>query len=506
MITLTKLPEPRLRFGYNQAMEDPRDGLTLFSPLDEGTVHGIRAGVIGTHDGIRRYKEWVESIQRPIFDLDAYGKPLLHRPFFPGFETVFNIPWRPAPVLEIVLPQGELEKHLFIGDRYKRVYETVSVYTDRILEAIRREEAPVDIWFVIVPEEVWKKCRPESTVEVGLRIKTDDSISLKHAQKLQIQPSMFEEENVAARPYHYEVQFHNQLKARLLETKVLTQIIRETTIAPHEFLNQFDRPIRQVDDPSAIAWNLCTAVFYKAGGRPWRVSDVRDGVCYLGLAFKQDNLSTDERSACCAAQMFLNSGDGIVFKGAVGPWYRPGRGDYHLTHDAAKELMGLAIDSYKAHIGHSPREVFVHGKVRFQQEEWDGFKAAVDAHTQLVGIRIRDDNLLKVFTRGKHPLLRGLAYIQDEFTSYLWTRGYIPRLQTYPGWGVPKPLLVEICRGQTDIKRVLTDILALTKLNYNACVFADGVPVTLKFADAVGEILTAGPIKDIPPLPFRHYI
>jgi hypothetical protein len=46
----------------------------------------------------------------------------------------------------------------------------------------------------------------------------------------------------------------------------------------------------------------------------------------------------------------------------------------------------------------------------------------------------------------------------------------------------------------------------LTKLNYNTCIFGDGVPVTLKFADAVGEILTAGPIKGDIPLPFRHYI
>ena len=48
----------------------------------------------------------------------------------------------------------------------------------------------------------------------------------------------------------------------------------------------------------------------------------------------------------------------------------------------------------------------------------------------------------------------------------------------------------------------LKDILALTKLNYNTCIFGDGMPITLKFADAVGEILTAGPIKDVPPLPF----
>ena len=34
-----------------------------------------------------------------------------------------------------------------------------------------------------------------------------------------------------------------------------------------------------------------------------------------------------------------------------------------------------------------------------------------------------------------------------------------------------------------------------------------GVPVTLRFADAVGEILTAAPRKnELPPLPFRYYI
>ena len=47
---------------------------------------------------------------------------------------------------------------------------------------------------------------------------------------------------------------------------------------------------------------------------------------------------------------------------------------------------------------------------------------------------------------------------------------------------------------------VLRDVLALTKLNYNACIYGDGIPVTLRFADAVGDVLTAGPLDDIPPL------
>jgi hypothetical protein len=67
-----------------------------------------------------------------------------------------------------------------------------------------------------------------------------------------------------------------------------------------------------------------------------------------------------------------------------------------------------------------------------------------------------------------------------------------------PGREVPNPLVIDICRGVADINVVVRDILALTKLNYNACIFGDGMPITLKFADAVGEILTAGPINDVP--------
>jgi hypothetical protein len=503
---LIQLPEPALHFGHNQHLEDARDGLTLFGPLDKGKVYGIRAGVIGTKDGIRHYKNWVKRIQQPIIDLDKHGNPLTHRPFFPGFETAFGIPWDSAPILEITIPDDELEKYIYLDDKYQRVYKTVGVYSERILNAIRQEEEKADIWFVIIPENLWKNCRPKSLINAARRVIAEDKMSPRRAKKLQSAPSMFEEENLAAVPYLYEVHFHNQLKARLLDDRVLTQIVRETTLAPDEFLDQYNRPLRQVDEPSAVAWNLSTAVFYKSGARPWKISGIREGVWFFGLVFKHDESNPDPRSACCAAQMFLDSGDGVVFKGTVGPWYTPEIGNFHLTRSAAKELVGMAVEAYKSRFDSAPKELFLHGRVRFDDEEWNGFRDAVGSETNLVGVRIHDESNLKLYRKARHPILRGLAYIRDERTAWLWTKGFVPRLQTYPGRGVPKPLLIDVCRGQSEIRTVLRDIMALTKLNYNTCVFADGDPVTLKFADAVGEILTASPIKELPPLPFKHYI
>ena len=50
--------------------------------------------------------------------------------------------------------------------------------------------------------------------------------------------------------------------------------------------------------------------------------------------------------------------------------------------------------------------------------------------------------------------------------------------------------------------------MALTKLNYNSADYSATLPVTLGFADAVGEILMAAPEDGlpVPPLPFRYYI
>jgi hypothetical protein len=504
MTKLIRVSEPALLFGHSQATEDPRDGLTLFGPLDEGKPFGVRAGVIGTKAGIAYFKRWLRIIQGLIL-----GKPARSRPFYPGFEVAFRIPWHGDPALEIEVPELEINQSVFLGDKYLRAFNTVSIYANRIIDTLNKEETSVDIWFVVVPDDIWRYCRPKSSVGPAERIVSGSSMSPSYAQSLEQNPSLFAEENQSSVPYYYEVNFHNQLKARLLEHRIATQVIRESTIAHREVKNKSGRPLRRLENlESQIAWGISTATFYKLSGRPWKLSDIRDGVCYIGLVFKQDQRHPDPRSACCAAQMFLDSGDGMVFKGDVGPWYNPEKGDFHLKDRAAKELIGIAIETYKQNNdGKTPKELFIHGRVRFNDEEWRGFQDAVNStSTNLVGIRIRPDSDLKLYKKTDHPVLRGLAYIRDSRTSYLWTKGYTPRLQTYPGREVPNPLLIDLCRGDIDIEVVLRDIMALTKLNYNSCQFSDGVPVTLKFANAVGEILTAGPLGKVPPLPFRYYI
>ncbi|NIV95378.1 hypothetical protein GWN42_21940, partial [candidate division KSB1 bacterium] len=239
MFKLIQLQEPTVLFGHDQAVEDPRDGLTLFGPLDEvSKPHGIRYAAIGTEEGIRYFQEWVKKIQGPI----SNSPPDIARPPFPGFEAVFGIPFLPEPSLRIEIEKQEINRAVHIDDRHQRVYKTVEIFSDRILQATREEDEHIDIWFVVIPDKVYELCRPQSYVQPTLRIKAKKRMSSKYGKRLRKEPSLFHEENVAAAPYQYEVNFHNQLKARLLSQKIPIQIIKESTVAHHKFTDKSGKP------------------------------------------------------------------------------------------------------------------------------------------------------------------------------------------------------------------------------------------------------------------------
>ena len=316
-------------------------------------------------------------------------------------------------------------------------------------------------------------------------------------------PDMAEEAQV----YLFARNFHHQLKAQLLHKKVVLQVIRKTTLDPTIELDRFGNPARSLQERARVAWNFSTTVYFKgARAQPWQLADVRPDVCYAGLVFKRDMSPAANGEACCAAQMFLNSGNGVVFRGALGPWYSEEKREYHCIGTLPR--IGQGRTQTKDH-GKPPAELFIHGRQRFSDEEWRGFESVVNPLlTRLVGVRIRSSQELRLFRPNADvPVLRGTAVSVTGREGYLWTNGCVPRLRTYPGFETPKPVAINVDYGTADLLTVMTDVLALTKVNYNACDFSSGLPVTLKVADRVGEILTASPRGlQAPPLPFRFYI
>ena len=306
----------------------------------------------------------------------------------------------------------------------------------------------------------------------------------------------------------FEINFHNQLKAKLLDEKIITQIILESTIAYDQTWENENKIEYERRFDSAKAWNIATTLYYKVGGIPWKLGEVRKNVCYLGLVYKKMEFDESKSNACCAAQMFLDSGDGMVFRGNIGPWYNPATKEFHISKNDACGLLSQSLETFreKSDKKEYPEQIFIHAKTYFDDEEWDGFCEAAEGKSKIVGVRIRDDGGFKLFREFSYCIPRGSMLVINDNTAYLWTKGFIPRLKTQIGLETPNPVSVEITRGSEKIQTVCKDILALTKLNYNACIYGDGSPVTLKFANSIGEILTAGKNIETDVLPFKHYL
>ena len=493
------LNEPELEFGYAQRMVDPRDGLALFGPYDTdlssqpGKLPHI---VIGTEKGIIDFKKWADIMNQPAIFAPKGNQRLW--PPFPGFEAAFCTQWSSEPVRTYPIDQDQLIKTSRYSDRYKRVSGVVDYYLDQ-LKKIDILDENIDLAICVVPDEIWQNCRPESNVSnpIGERINANTIKSRKAGQL-----EFFDEFN--QEQYNFSTDFRRQLKARAMQYGIPLQILRESTLRLTD-MNIFGE--RSLTPLSDRMWNIGTTLYYKCGGKPWRLITAREGVCYIGIAFRRTDKSKDGKTACCAAQMFLDSGDGIVFLGEYGPWYSLETKQCHLSESAAYSLLTGVLDTYNRLEGKQLKEIFLHSRSEISKSEFRGYQEACPKDATLVGVRVRPDRFgPRLFRTGMMPVLRGTFWRLDNRSGFLWGSGFKPRIATYDGWETPVPLRIDIQHGDAPIERVAQDIFGLTKLNYNACHLGESQPVTVGFSNAVGEILISNPTVSVRRPQFKFYI
>jgi hypothetical protein len=420
------LDEPSLEFRYGQRMQDPRDGLTLFGPCDaDESSHpkSLAYGVVGPPDGIALVNRWSAAMNQAWTQAPKDRVRLW--PPFPGFEAAFSTTWHPEPAW-----MQNIDRELLLDasrrrDSSERAYAVVNLYLDAFKASEKLDER-LAVMICVIPDEVYQNCRPESYVTnaTGEKVSAEQRAS-RRAGQLEMFTSFDREQ------YELSVDFRRQLKARSMRYRVPLQIVRESTL---KVSDDFALGERGLTPLSNRMWNLATALYYKGGGKPWRLATARDGVCYVGIAFRRAEGKHGHKTACCAAQMFLNSGDGIVFLGQYGPWYSPVERQFHLSPTAATSLLKGVLDTYAELHGKPLTEVFLHSRSDISREEYDGYREACPNGTRVVGVRVRTSRFgPRLYRFGKMPVLRGTLWEMSPRTGYLFASGFKPRLGTYDG-------------------------------------------------------------------------
>lgn len=464
-MNLTLIREPDLEFADNGRHLDPRFGVLRYGPLDAGAANEPRSldvSIIGTNETIEKLRDWLEKCRNPLRGKESRLHNLY--PDFPGFaaDTTF-------------------QAELVFDDRFDRVLNI------REVRAVMRDSANTtrrNVCDVVVNElSVLMETHRPNVVLIALPLEILERVE-------PAAPGSAKDMPTRGKPVH-PVDFHDLLKARAMRFRTPIQLVNPATYDATVKRAQKGRSTqtRQLQDETTRAWNLHIGLYYKGGGYPWRLPRSEDdyATCFLGVSFFR---TVDGESLWTSvAQVFNQRGVGMIVRG--GPAFQSKHDrQTHLTGPDAQHLVENAMNRYRKEHGHMPARLVVHKSSRYTLEELAGFRAGIDKlgipSSDLLSLR---PSHTKLFRMGNYPPQRGTLWTLERERHILYTRGSVPFYETYPGMYVPRPLEFRVHDPESTPVALASEMLALTKLNWNNTQFDQRDPITLRAAKEVSKIL-----------------
>jgi hypothetical protein len=524
------LPEPHLEFGDDFISDDPKMGITVggfFSHSNSTHRSEIHFAIIGTNNNtadaltwVKNFHDYIEASDEEVIikstteikdgeviddedvsledaddlgflDLDSSDDENLEdsfliknkrlNPDFIGFnkESKFACEFVNDEANNIAIKETKIKEIIENKDikAFDRAVRVGDLYIEAYKKLIETSISKPNICLIIVPSKIFKLF---SSIPMG--------------------PGKF-------------FNFRRYLKANLicLQGAIPVQIILEDTILGKK---------KSLQDLSLQGWNFCVANYYKNNCSPWTLSLKDRHTCFIGISFHKVLNGADHLMRSSIAQAFNYEGKGIIFVGKQFKWDKhvTNTPAPHLTYEYAKDLIKEIIREYKIYNDDiAPNRVVIHktsdfwnSSIHQDYSEVEGLKDGIkdvlgeNATIDLVTIKSAGIKLLR--QAGDYPVIRGTLLHVDQATGVLYTTGYIPYYETFPSVHIPRPLEVSIYEGETTLKKVCEEILALTKLNFNNCNYYDSMPITVRFAQKVGEIIQYMDEKSTPPNKYFFYM
>jgi hypothetical protein len=378
---------------------------------------------------------------------------------------------------------------LKVADVNKRIADAADLIND-YASKIMMEDTPPSVLVYALPEEIEEYCGISKRTRGAKRPKKSEEE--KRKQKLAAEGQTFltewgfvieDDTEDSLRSYDLWA----ALKGRAMDLGTPIQILQESTC--RAVLN-YSEVSSDIEPPSSYAWNLSTALYYKASGRPWRLAKLTRGTCYVGVSFYKSRHELDEQLRTAMAQVFTHSGEGFVLRGGEARIQERTR-EAHLKKDQAFHLISEVIERFTKRTEAPPSRIVIHKSSFFSEDEIQGFSEAV-GNTPVDYVAIRQWSRFRFLRSGKYPVLRGTLVSLTPNDHLIFTHGYSPRLRSYPGHRVPSPLFVQH-QGDTEMEIISKEILGLTKLDWNTTSFNKKMPITLAFSRKVGLVLAEFP-------------
>ena len=443
-----------------------------FGPVDADPLQPrqIKLGIIGSGQTTNGLRGWLTRCEGGLPKKNSRQPNLF--PEFPGSGTSgpFKCHFDVEDTNVVAIPHSAISRVVGESNDDTAMRAALDLFTGEI-ESLSQRDNPPHVILCALPVEIIERVKNNRALGDA-----EDEEEERH-----------DYEDVRVRD------FRGALKARAMALRAPIQIIWPTTydnsaVIKRKFAELSDRTVQ---DEATRAWNIFCALYYKGGGRPWRL--VRDpkalATAFMGVSFYKSLDGTALLTS--SAQLFDERGDGLVLRGGRAIEDKVDRHPY-LSGDDAHALLAESLAAYRHEHHHFPARLVLHKSSRFHDEERGGFEQALGEcgvdHADLIWLPRYCP--IKLFRNGLYPPLRGTSIILDDDQAILYTRGSVDFFRTYPGQSVPRPLWLRIARRDSpSIDQLLSESLTLTKMNWNNTQFDGALPITMKAARQVGDIL-----------------
>jgi hypothetical protein len=460
------IEEPQLAFHQGKLHVDIRAGLSTFGAFDKGSTGvpvPIRIGVIGTTATVDGVRDWLENCKNGVTSEEQKLKAL--RPSFPGMtQQVFGTSLELSDAATRTITRHELLAALSKSDPLPHIVEA---FMDHARDLAGK--SGLHVLVVAPPPEVFglgdapRVPAPDPPID-------------------ELQEPVPEQE--ASPPS--ALNFHDLFKAQAIDLQLPCQLSRPDTYGSASASRMRNR---RLQDKATTAWNFHTALYYKAGGVPWRLArqPARLTTCYVGVSFFRS--VAGDKLMTSVAQVFDERGEGLIVQGGSASYDKDDRSP-HLAKEHAEELLANGLATYRREHKNMPARVVMHKTSYFNTDEKEGFRRAAENENlevlDMVGVRRSGARLLRA---GDSPMVRGTVMLFDGKSGIVYLKGTVPYFQVYPGAYIPRALEFVRDDGETSASDLARELVGLSKLNFNNTQFDSGDPITVRAARRVGDIL-----------------
>lgn len=454
--------EPELVFaprdsGIRQVPRDfhPMRGVLVNRPYDYSTGQGmrkeeiIRLAVICPTTDSSKFKTFLSRHLTPV---DSNGVNKAYLLSFPGFQQAF--------AAQLVIPDPSTENWVFSTEPSNT-------------ENIKKAATELRNMFVTSIDQLAKDgLNKVVVIYVPLRWLDFTSYDIDNE--------------------HYDL--HDYLKAYCAERGIATQFIKEDTL----------------DDPlqCQINWWLSLSYYVKSLRTPWILDSLDKETAFAGIGYSVQSQGTDTQIVLGCSHIYNSMGQGLKYRLSKVEdqlfWDRQKRP--HLSYNDAYKFGISIIDMFYRTMDEFPKRVVIHKRTFFTRDEIAGLKDSLLGNginaVDLIEVNFEDDMryvAAKIKLDGmpdidNFALPRGTCVLLNDSEALLWTHGVVPSVENQyfkfylGGRFIPGPLRIRKHFGPGDLGLIASEILGLTKMNWNSFDLYSQLPATVNSSNEIARI------------------